>query len=773
MLLLIGAVVLCAVVIGLGRGIIFPPRQMAADVGNEPPFLAEGRTATFETFFGFDTREQWEERTFRWTHGRGTITFPAALRMGQSIVEVTLCGCREESPPRPFTLLINNEPMLVEAAPSQWRRYHILAPPDLTHPDYSVMLDVRSPTWVDASDRTLGMAIDAFAIRQARGTPLGDIGSLAVAVGGILFAVWRWRSLAVGGLVGGGWLAVVASYQPHFLPQPVLASAAVGGILLFWLITLPRNGNRLTRLIPLIAAPLLSLWLVFSPQLLGFWIVDDAFVSFQYARHFEAGHGLVYNVGERVEGYTNFLWTMLFPTVFALDGDPVLASACINLILGFAIIALTMLLSRRLMPMPWEWASATLLAVSGPFLMYTTRGSGMETALFTTLLLVAMVLLTRERWGWAGIFLALTMMTRPDGVVFAGVAGLYALWQGWRSQGGRSLIRIIRPALTLALPLIGLYGSYFLWRWSYYGYLLPNTFYVKVGGTWAQALRGGEYLWTFATTHVLFLVMVGGVASGGWRCFRSRRLPSGWQIGTLLAAMVTIFTLYIVAVGGDWVPGARFFIPLLPLLTLLGVWGMAEWANGRMAAVGGALIAGVAIILVLLLPRESSYLPGTPVWAGMEIVKQYRETGRWINSHTPPDTLIAATAGALPYYADRPVIDALGLTDLHIAHLPVPDIGAGKAGHEKMDADYVFGREPAIVPYKGSSIFWHHPSFKEDYHYNAFDGPEGRAVKLYIRNDFSFDALNSSSPTALDTRCGAWTAAPLALVPLGRIAGLR
>ena len=402
-----------------------------------------------------------------------------------------------------------------------------------------------------------------------------------MAVGGILFAVWRWRLLVAGGLVGGGWLAVVASYQPHFLPQPVLASAAVGGMILFWLITLPRNGNRhsqdgqnsqftrltqFTRLIPLIAAPLLSLWLVFSPQLLGFWIVDDAFVSFQYARHLEAGHGLVYNVGERVEGYTNFLWTMLFPAVFALDGDPVLASACINLILGFAIIALMMLLSRRLIPMPWEWASAVLLAVSGPFLMYTTRGSGMETALFTTLLLAAMVLLTRERWGWAGVVLALTMMTRPDGVVFAGVAGLYALWQGWRWQprGERTLMATIRPVLTLALPLIGLYGSYFLWRWSYYGYLLPNTFYVKVGGTWAQALRGVEYLWTFATTHVLFLVMVGGVALGGWRCFRSRRLPSGWQVGTLLAAMVTIFTLYIVAVGGDWVPGARFFIPLLP-----------------------------------------------------------------------------------------------------------------------------------------------------------------------------------------------------------------
>ena len=38
---------------------------------------------------------------------------------------------------------------------------------------------------------------------------------------------------------------------------------------------------------------------------------DDAYVSFRYARNLVRGDGLVYNVGEPVEGYTNFLWTAL------------------------------------------------------------------------------------------------------------------------------------------------------------------------------------------------------------------------------------------------------------------------------------------------------------------------------------------------------------------------------------------------------------------------------------------------------------------------------
>src|SRR5690242_18166607 len=40
-------------------------------------------------------------------------------------------------------------------------------------------------------------------------------------------------------------------------------------------------------------------------------VFDDAFISFRYVRNLLDGHGLVWNVGERVEGYTNFLWVML------------------------------------------------------------------------------------------------------------------------------------------------------------------------------------------------------------------------------------------------------------------------------------------------------------------------------------------------------------------------------------------------------------------------------------------------------------------------------
>jgi hypothetical protein len=49
---------------------------------------------------------------------------------------------------------------------------------------------------------------------------------------------------------------------------------------------------------------------------------DDAYISFRYAANFLAGKGLVYNAGEHVEGYTNFLWVLiiaLFKGLFGLD----------------------------------------------------------------------------------------------------------------------------------------------------------------------------------------------------------------------------------------------------------------------------------------------------------------------------------------------------------------------------------------------------------------------------------------------------------------------
>ena len=61
---------------------------------------------------------------------------------------------------------------------------------------------------------------------------------------------------------------------------------------------------------------------------MSYWwyTVDDAYISYRYAENAAKGLGFVFNPGERVEGFTNFLWTLLLAVAFKLGADTVIAS---------------------------------------------------------------------------------------------------------------------------------------------------------------------------------------------------------------------------------------------------------------------------------------------------------------------------------------------------------------------------------------------------------------------------------------------------------------
>ena len=83
----------------------------------------------------------------------------------------------------------------------------------------------------------------------------------------------------------------------------------------------------------------------------GVALQDDAYISFRYARNLAQGNGLVFNAGERVEGYTNFLWTVLFTPAELVGLDP----ALVAIVLGVVFTAL-------LIHSTWELGGRRLLA---------------------------------------------------------------------------------------------------------------------------------------------------------------------------------------------------------------------------------------------------------------------------------------------------------------------------------------------------------------------------------------------------------------------------
>jgi len=428
------------------------------------------------------------------------------------------------------------------------------------------------------------------------------------------------------------------------------------------------------------------------------YTMDDAFISFRYARNLARGEGLVYNPGQSpVEGYSSFLWTILFVPVIAAGWDPELVSKILGILCGLGVLGVTVLLSRRLSRDSVFRCMAPLL-VGGSPVMAMQAITGLETHLFG-LLLAAGVWLTIREWeerrrfplsAFAFIGCALT---RPEGAALFAVSLVAAATVGWTGARTRKPGFSSGGWLVLSVLLFGaVYGTYTVWRLAYFGSLVPNTFYAKTAGL-RQLGEGWKYLRDFSGMHGgLLLYLMGFIA-----------LVLRWQDGAVryLAAVGACFLGTVVYEGGDWMPLFRLLAPALPILFLLSQEGVRElhaaaggWLAGRGAPYGRARILTGGILTALLV----SALVPLPAKAREAMERQelyenaHRRSARWLKANTPPGESIALSdIGQFGYYSDLPVIDLVGLTNPEIAR------AEGLLHEKKADAGVVLSRRPAHV----------------------------------------------------------------------------
>ena len=333
--------------------------------------------------------------------------------------------------------------------------------------------------------------------------------------------------------------------------------------------------------------PLRSLQIVIVALLLGYlvwnslyyfpYIVDDTFISLRYARNLLNGAGLVYNVGQQVEGYSNFSWVMIEALVMRL-GLPVITSIkLLGLASAVATALLAFLLARRVLPKSPEGRVAgfiafTLICLNTSIAVWSQ--AGLETVFFASLV-VAMCLrfeveLDRKRpLPWSAVLFALACMTRPEAPVY----GLYFLvrrvsaWRRVRARRGDLLWVVVLGALLIP------YEAWGLW---YYGKLLPNTYAAKIGLPNADAVA---QMWTklfrqrllvdFVTRQGWgFVALLSFGALGGMVGFR--RLP------TVVWVTLACGLLFVIRAGNDWMPRYRLIVPIMPFLFILVSYGFAE-----------------------------------------------------------------------------------------------------------------------------------------------------------------------------------------------------
>jgi hypothetical protein len=448
------------------------------------------------------------------------------------------------------------------------------------------------------------------------------------------------------------------------------------------------------------------------------FLIDDAYISFRYARNLAEGNGLVFNIGDRVEGYTNFLWTLMMAGAARLGLDPAPVSQAAGLVSSALLLWILYLWGRDLgFGTFWSLVTTAMLAVNRSYAAWAT--SGLETRFFTLLLVAGAWRLHAEirslREGGSAapisaILFALACLTRPEGILAAAVAAVGLLISSTVRRGGKGWSFLIQwSAVVLVLV-----GAHVAWRRTYYGEWLPNSFYAKVPGI--RSVSGALYLAEFAK-HNLLLPAIPVIVFLGIRLREalSRMRATLAPLGILVLPFTGLYLLYTCLVGGDHFE-FRFLDPVLPWLYLSAAALCSHGANEigdrpgmprRALAAALVIASGISSLIgfrdvdrQVTMGAQTHYSSIVSVETEQRYLDRWEKIGRWLRDHAGPSESIAvAPSGAIPYFSGLRTLDMLGINDHEIARMPVePGLNVG---HERwVETDFI--RDRGITYYIGS-----------------------------------------------------------------------
>lgn len=517
-----------------------------------------------------------------------------------------------------------------------------------------------------------------------------------------------------------------------------------------------------------ISRPILS-WVVcigllavvgaFLAHAISFWgyTVDDAFITFRYSRMTALGNGPYFNVGEHVEGYTNFLLMLLLVPAYWVGGEaavPVFAKL-IGVMSGAGSVLLAWALTRALLEpherlKPYRGligvAAAAVIAACPQYVINTT--SGLETALYGFLVILSVYLwrvdLLGRRRVAARIACGALVLCRPEGSLLFAVCWFGQVYATGRlradqpTQKGRSrqpetaADREWRRLLLDGVIVTGVFGALLLFRMlAYDGELLPNTYYAKLGGFWKSDpwpyIRSGLGPAFFHET----VAGVGVLAALLWSWRAPSMLPV-WLI-SLAGALLPFVT------GTDWMLGFRFVVPYLPVLACVVTVGWAVAAGAVLRKWPVVVPIALLICAPVLAYRERPAHDSLHDIASLRsrgYETGHREAAEWLSTQgNRGDGTALMDIGIVGYYCiDQFIIDITGLTDKFIAR------SEGQFLRKRYDPKYVLDREPRFIVLTltapGESYSVPHPSQRFQFwtiiEHELFSHPEFR--RRYIQH---------------------------------------
>lgn len=436
------------------------------------------------------------------------------------------------------------------------------------------------------------------------------------------------------------------------------------------------------------------------------WIPDDAYISFQYARSFAEGDGLVFNPDERVEGFSNPLWTMLLALVARLGREIEAVAPLVSYAAAILSLGAFLFLLLRAYPLSTsaDRRSSTLIvgaltfAYGSFFPLAFYASSGLETAPYVLCLVVGAALHLRasargggwENYASLAAFLAGALL-RPEGIGFFLLSVAFILLRVRRLSG--TLLAAVVLSLFAYLTALSI-------RFEYFGALVPNTYFAKPPATvrYLEPLTNGlRYLSRFLTQSGLVLMLVLALVIP-----QDQRKRYAWFYLWALAAYQLFF---IVAAGADVLRFDRFTVPLVPwiyALAAMGFLGFSDGSDERGRRFTRRAVVVSIIVLAGLNGVQAARAHGRLCFHDWMHSHAHRAVGRMLGELIPPGAeIVANEIGAIRYYSRRPVVDMLGLTDKTVARIRYRSFQEYGEGSSPWSAQavtaYLLGRDPECV----------------------------------------------------------------------------
>jgi hypothetical protein len=396
----------------------------------------------------------------------------------------------------------------------------------------------------------------------------------------------------------------------------------------------------------------------------GSYWQDDAFISFAYAKNLLALGRLVYRPDEVVEGYTNFLWTVLSAGAIAVFGRPpvLVVMKAVSLVAAAGLVGVVALANRTRCRAWVHLASPVALAASTALAFHVN--SGLETAAFSLAIAGGFWLLRDALDEGAkplpGLlcFLAAALL-RFDGFMPLGIAAAATLV---------SLRRERRRELRAVLLVGGLYAVYFLWRAWYYDSLWPNTVIAKLSANYPASVRLTAGFWYLIRgVHGLGLYWL---LPGVFIWILRRRKTWGELLG---AALIAWFSFQSVSVGGDAMMGFRFLFPAVPIAIIQGLAGYDDLLGPSPGRRRRVFLTAPALLFAAW---AQWVVPITNV--GEQQIKESRGVRRVVANFyrlatafapncRPEDEVATDVAGVFAYLTDCRVLDTWGLASREVS----------------------------------------------------------------------------------------------------------